>query len=145
MFVIKNNQSVVLETYHNILQRDFFHSTCFTPQTVWCVDLRTLLIFLIFFWKIQEVRHHLGAQKKSQTRKYYFSIIISHFTHCSKYMSVVMCADLWVAHAGCSCQGLLHSLVFACRLLAAAGSAAPVCISQQMAQNLNMATLGSVH
>lgn len=56
-----------------------------------------------------------------------------------------MCADLWVARAGCSCQRLLHGLLLAHPLLAAAGSAAPICISQQMAQNLNVAALGSVH
>lgn len=60
-------------------------------------------------------------------------------------MGVCMCADLRVAHAGCSCQGLLHSLVFARPLLAAAGSAAPVCISQQIAQDCNVATLGGVN
>lgn len=70
---------------------------------------------------------------------------MSHFTHCSESVSVCTCADLGVAHAGCSCQGLLHGLVFARRLLAAAGSAAPVCVSQQIAENLDVATLGSVH
>lgn len=56
-----------------------------------------------------------------------------------------MCADLWVAHAGCSCQGLLHSLLLTRLLLAAARGAAPICFSQQMAQNLNVAPLGSMN
>lgn len=74
----KNNKSVV---FNRTFAEGLFHITCFPPQTVWCVDLRSLLVFVVFSWKIQEVRHHLRDHKHHKT-------ITSPLIHHHKYMSV---------------------------------------------------------
>lgn len=71
--------------------------TCFPPQTVICVNLRSLLLFLIFFWKIQEVWHHLHKTH------HVIMLHIIHDTNLTVYeqMSHALILSFSLPHAPC--------------------------------------------
>lgn len=117
--------------------------TRLSPQTVGCVDLRSLLLVLVFFRKVQEVRHDLHTH--GNTRYKHIPNATPSFGNDVLLQRVCLRADLGVARAGRRDQSLLHRLAPARRPLAAAGSAAPVGASQQEAQHVEAAPLGGVH